>query len=76
MRTRADHEAMMRTPDDWPIWPVLPLKNPTTAKFGLLYGDPRGDTVKFAEGVMFMVKPEDFVDKTITELLDAGWEVD
>ena len=35
VRAEKDHLTMMQTPDYWPIWPYLPLRNRSREKAGV-----------------------------------------
>lgn len=73
---------MMQTPDNWPVWPYLPLKRrpiKTDEDIGLLM--ERGPTIGVKPTVylcnLFAPSLEDFVEyKSFEELVDDGWVVD
>lgn len=35
-KTERDHVKMISTPDDWPMWPTLPLKKPNSWDVGII----------------------------------------
>jgi hypothetical protein len=80
---------MMRDPDQWPRWPVLPLKKPSPRsfpEFGFLYSrsakgnlpEPvtlyKGAILDVAKKPLNEIPQEQF--ETIEKLREAGWVVD
>lgn len=80
-----DDLEMINSPDLWPCWPLLPLKNPkmddpnmpgTSAPGVIIYTNP----TRVILGCMFLMN---FTDDTpsiqyesVQAMLDAGWIVD
>ncbi len=72
---------MMKTPDRWPIWPRLPLRNPETDEHGYLANTSTTDnTVEpkvFMHYVFEVHNSDDFKNYgSLEEIVDAGWTVD
>lgn len=79
----ARDRAMITSPDEWPAWPYLPMKNREERlpggwpKLGFFYNASTiDDTVVFYEGIMHQAQEAKPVEKTIDELLTEGWRVD
>jgi hypothetical protein len=75
--------AMMQTPEDWPIWPILPLKRRNKTgnwpELGYLLEDMGKDRVYFIKGMMPIGGPPDMwgaVKADFHQLIDDGWVVD
>lgn len=79
---------MMSTPDEWPVWPILPLKNGpwTNRRHAVLVSTHLRDDslIYFLEGATIFDKvpsaqlTEDnkLTPEKIRELVNAGWQVD
>lgn len=78
--TQADDELMMTTPDEWPRWPILPVKK-SISEVGFLYGDqPALGPIVVYLGSFYGVTDLDVHPKEVfttpKEACDAGWKVD
>lgn len=72
---------MMKTPDRWPIWPRLPLKNPETDAHGYLANTSTTDnTVEpkiFTHYIFEAHNSDDFIQfDSLEAIVEAGWTVD
>jgi hypothetical protein len=74
---------MILSPNDWPRWPVLPMKRHGDRKpnCGLIIGDPSDGKVWFVPGANAFRADQEFIDKnairiTIDDLIAQGWMVD
>ena len=77
-------EMFLHHPDLWPIWPILPLKNPERGSLtapdglGFIHGDPTpGYPIRVLIGSYFIAgeKPIEMFD-TPDDLWAAGWRID
>lgn len=67
--------AMIENPDDWPVWPYLPMKAPGW-KVGFFFCPSfTNNKVVFYEGNM-LAKDATKTALTVDEVLAAGWRVD
>lgn len=77
-----DDLEMIQSPDQWPCWPVLPMKNWKTAKPGegpetgiIWHGHPTTILVGCL-GLTDWSKAQRIEYGSVEELLEAGWIVD
>jgi hypothetical protein len=73
---------MLATPNDWPIWPVLPIKRYAnqgdSPEMGYVLGDPVWPLKVYA-GNIYEISTDDPIAGEYTDaegFLDAGWVVD
>lgn len=82
-----DHGAMMRNPDLWPWWPLLPLKHstqrdsrtPLFPRHAVLAHCLHNEYRLVEDANVMLVKVSDFQGKpavTVDDVLAAGWLVD
>lgn len=79
---KTDRE-MILSPNDWPKWPVLPMKrradrNPSC---GIIVGDPFDGKIWFVPGANAFRIDDEFIKQhaikiTIDDLLAQGWVID
>lgn len=78
-------KTMIQSPDDWPIWPVLPLKRRSehnkrdlAESSAFVYGDPPpdGEPITIMLGVIYMEPLGQRTYPNVDALLDDGWTVD
>lgn len=81
---RPSEAAMVRDPDQWPQWPVLPMKNREQREhgspaIGFLQDTGIAEPVVLYHGNIFDGGRDDLattVFQTVDDLLGAGWVVD
>lgn len=84
---RDKHIKMMESKDDWPIWPVLPLKRRDEfTNVGCIVAIEEvkfvvfeGNIMTMPTNLMDMARDDDwpkYVYKSYAEMYDAGWRVD
>lgn len=82
MAARYASKQMIESPNEWPRWPVLPVKQRTdmTIEPGILFGDPVPGNVKVHHCNMFAItecsEHEHSAYDSVDALLEAGWVVD
>ena len=71
-----DHVGFMAQDDDWPNWPVLPIKN--YPKTGLLVsgGGPTVYLKNMFDSSLPLDEAETIEYSSLQEVYDAGWRVD
>jgi len=80
-KRRVQDLEMMRTPDNWPIWPRLPLKRPGHGEHGYLVNTHLYDNTvepKVYMGLIFedhgSLKFKEY--ESLQAIVDDGWTVD
>ena len=77
-----DHVGMIKSPNNWPRWPALPVKRMLTTEMqvGYLFGDPRpGKPIMIYKGNIWAISVKDPVlmeYQTAEEMVADGWKVD
>lgn len=75
-------KGMIYDPDSWPCWPVLPVKQRGTGRYGALLGDQKpGEPIKVYEGVNLFGRPPDPLPEPLLfddpyDMIAQGWVVD
>jgi len=77
---KTDRE-MILSPDDWPKWPLLPMKkHAPDYRCGVIVGDPKDNQVYFIPDAYIWRIEQDQLRKgsmvEIDDLLSQGWVVD
>ena len=70
------HLEMMKSLDRWPHWPLLPLKQEETKRFGVLM-EIGENTFFFApdKNIFKEINPVDFHPADLDQLIAEGWVV-
>ena len=83
MHTRQEHIDMMRDPDKWPMWPVLPLIHDETRAMAYMLDQVwAGDSLPIVLHGPFTNWPATYEECPTTDygthdkIYDAGWRVD
>lgn len=77
-----DDAAMIADPEEWPVWPFLPMKNPELRDkqkphAGFFFNSSTEDSkVVFYEGFIFDKASAVKTDLTPEQVLAAGWIID
>lgn len=76
-----DDKTMISTPNNWPIWPVLPMKREVEGKMWpetgfFLNPSLSDDVVFFYTGSIYDMKEATKTDLTPEQVLEQGWVVD
>lgn len=66
---------MIRNPDNWPVWPVLPMKKRGETGF-FFNGNMYNNTVLFYVGNIWDRQNALKQDLSPEQAIDAGWRVD
>lgn len=70
-----DDLAMLKNPDAWPRWPVLPLKRPDSYALAFVTESSAGK-LKLYEGNIWSKPKGDGVELAPEDVIAAGWLVD